>query len=373
MSGQPAKRSGKVIMVGPFPPPVHGMATINAAVRDQLVAAGADSLVIDVSADTLARSFASRGARLPKAVRAVLILLLGRHRSGDSLYMSVSGGPGQLYEIVFVLCARLRRLRTYLHHHSFAYLDSPSVVSWLLFLLAGRSAVHVTLSRHMAQRLSRRYRVRRVLSISNSVFVSGSQSEDRSNRTELGSIGFMSNLSLEKGLFEFLDLAADMRRNGLPVKALLAGPFQDAETEEHTQTGLSETDNVEYVGPKYGEGKEVFLSDTDAFIFPTRYRNEAEPIVVLEAMSQGIPVIAYGRGCIPEMVSPDSGLVIDPGEAFGPSALAKIKQWVNSPESYRRASCAARAQFASRLADSTGPWRSLLEEIIGIEPGATAR
>lgn len=362
-----------MIMVGPFPPPIHGMATINAAVRDQLVAAGATTRVIDVSADTLARSFASRGARLPKAVRTVLILLLGRHGSGDSLYMSVSGGPGQLYEIVFALCARLRGLRTYFHHHSFAYLDSPSVLSWLLFLVAGRSVVHVTLSRHMAQCLSRRYRVRRVVPISNSVFLPGSQSEYHSNRTELSNIGFMSNLSLEKGLFEFLDLAADMQRNALPVKALLAGPFQDAETEEHAQTGLSETDSVEYVGPKYGEEKDVFLSGIDAFVFPTRYRNEAEPIVVLEAMSQGIPVIAYGRGCIPEMVSPDSGLIIDPGETFGPSALAKIEQWVDSPAAFRRASCAAKAQFASRLAESTGRWRALLEEIIGIEPGATAR
>jgi len=366
MSGQPTKRCERVIMVGAFPPPVHGMAAANAAVRDQIVAAGANTRVINVSANTLARSLASRFERLPKIGRAVLVLLLGGHRKGDPLYMSVSGGLGQLYEIVFVLCARLRGLRPYLHHHSFAYLDSPNPVSWLLVLAAGRSAVHITLSRHMAERLKRLYRVGRVVPISNAAFLLRLQSADCPYRMGLGTLGFLSNLAPEKGLFEFLNLIAIIERNGLPVRALLAGPFQDARTEEQVRARVNEIDNVEYVGPKYGERKEVFFSDIDAFVFPTLYRNEAEPIVIHEAMSRGIPVIAYGRGCIPEIISPDSGLVIDPSVPFVPPALAKIQEWIDSPESYRRASCAARAQFASSLADGTRLWRSLLEEILGI-------
>lgn len=360
-----------MIMVGTFPPPVHGMATINAAVRDQFVAAGAAPRVIDVSANTLDRSFVSRMGRFPKIVRAVPILLFGRHRSGDSLYMSVSGGLGQLYEVVIVACARLRGLRVYVHHHSFAYLDSRSLVSQLLFRIAGRSAVHIALSRRMAEHLKRLYRVRRAVPVSNTVFLPASQTADVSNRTELRALGLMSNLSLEKGLFEFLELAADMRRKGLPVKALLAGPFQDAATEEQAQVRVSETDSVEYLGPQADKEKEIFFSNIDVFVFPTSYQNEAEPVVVHEAMSRGLPVIAFGRGCIPEMVGPGSGLVINPGEPFGPPALAKIEEWINLPETYRRASCAAKTQFASCLADSTCIWRSMLDEIIGIEVGST--
>ena len=162
------------MMVGTFPPPVHGMATINEAVRNQCVAAGASVQVIDISADTLSRSLASRIARLPRAVRGVLSLLLSGHQSGDALYMSVSGGLGQLYEIVFVLCARVLGFRLFLHHHCFSYLDSCNPVSRLFFLAAGRSAIHLTLSRHMSRCLSRRYSVRRAVSISNTVFLSSS-------------------------------------------------------------------------------------------------------------------------------------------------------------------------------------------------------
>ena len=36
----------------------------------------------------------------------------------------------------------------------------------------------------------------------------------------------------------------------------------------------------------------------DLLIFPTRYTNETEGIINHEAMSRGVPVIAYGRGAI---------------------------------------------------------------------------
>ena len=359
------QRCGRVIFVGAFPPPVHGMAAVNAAVRDHLVAAGGNARVIDVSANSLDRSLARRFERLPKIVRAVLILLLGRHRPGDALYMSLSGGLGQLYEVVLVLCARLRGLRPYLHHHSFAYLESLNPLTWLLVRAGGRSAVHIALSGCMAGRLRHLYGVGRVVPISNSLFLTRPQAVDGPHRAGLGTLGFMSNLSPEKGLFAFLSLIADVERSGLPVKALLAGPFQDPWIEEETRVRVSEIRNVEYVGPKYGRDKEAFFSEIDVFVFPTLYRNEAEPIVIHEAMSRGIPVIAFGRGCIPEMISPDSGLVIEPGVAFAPSALAKIQEWVDSPESYRRASCAASAQFAASLAVGKRRWRSLAEEILG--------
>lgn len=365
VSPQPMESRRRITMVGAFPPPVLGMAAINAAVRDMFVAAGASPLSLDVSATTLTRTLAVRLTRLPRIVRAVLTLLVGAHETGDSLYMSVSGGLGQLYEVVFVLCARMHGLRLYLHHHSFAYLNRPSLLSWLLFRLAGRSAVHIALSRHMAKRLKRLYRVKRAMPISNSVFLPRLVPGQYPKRLELRTLGFMSNLSREKGLFEFLDLMRQVRASGLPVRALLAGPFQDASTEEEARELLSTMEMVDYVGPRYGQDKESFFSGIDVFVFPTHYRNEAEPIVIHEAMSRGIPVLAHGRGCIPEIVSPDSGFVIDPAAPFALMALTRIQEWVDCPEAYQRASRAAKSEFASSVADSARLLRWLVEDILG--------
>ena len=171
----------------------------------------------------------------------------------------------------------------------------------------------------------------------------------------------MSNLSREKGVFEFLDLAALTESSGLSVKGVLAGPFQDATTQQQVMARLARLEDVEYAGPKYGADKDDFFKEIDVFVFPTLYRNEAEPIVIHEALSRGIPVIAFGRGCIPEVISAASGLVIDPRVSFAPAAGAKIKEWRDYPESYRPASRAARARFASisPIASSPGArcWR----------------
>jgi len=71
---------------------------------------------------------------------------------------------------------------------------------------------------------------------------------------------------------------------------------------------LKAASDVEYVGPLYGEHKERFYRQLDVFLFPTNYANEAEPLVIYEAMRQGVHVIACDRGSIAEMLRDGAGL-----------------------------------------------------------------
>ncbi|TOB81745.1 hypothetical protein CGJ96_24975, partial [Vibrio parahaemolyticus] len=45
-------------------------------------------------------------------------------------------------------------------------------------------------------------------------------------------------------------------------------------------------------GPLYGEKKDLLLGETDVFIFPSFYKTEAFPLVVLEAMATHNSIIA---------------------------------------------------------------------------------
>lgn len=359
-------------MVGAFPPPVHGMAAVNAAVRDAVQRAGAAPLVIDVAATGLDRSPIARLSRLPKVLRGLGLLARQGGLRGMALYMSVSGGFGQLYEIAFLLLARLRGLRVFMHHHSFAYLDKPSELTRALIRAAGDEAIHITQSPGMGERLKGRYGVARTVAVSNAVFFSATEAAG-TPREEPKTLGFLSNIAPEKGVFEFLDLMATANRVGLPVNGRLAGPFQDADIERAVRSRLQELPHVEYVGPQYGAAKNAFFDSIDALAFPTRYVNEAEPVTVHEVMSRAIPVIAYGRGCISEIVGTDCGLVIDPAMPFVPAALAQLERWLADPAAFQAASKAAAARFANTLAESQARWRVLLAEIVGSDgalPGA---
>lgn len=352
-------------MVGPHPPPLHGAAAINVAVRDRLLKAGAQPRTINIGSNTLSRSLAARLKRLPRVLGGVLLLAAMRNVRGGALYLSVSGGRGQAYELLVLAIARIRGLRIFMHHHSFAYLKSPRWLTRWVVALSGREAVHVTLSAEMARRLCTLYSARRCTCVSNSVFMMSRNRSLADVGRRLRVLGFISNLAPEKGVFEFLRLAAEVRRCGLPLLGRLAGPWRDSSVEAEARAQLASLPSVEYLGPKYGKEKDAFLGGIDVLIFPTLYADEAEPVVVHEAMSRGIPVIAYGRGAIPEIVGEECGKVIPESERFVPAALQQLNVWFRSPLAFQAARFAAAQRFQRTYAENLGRWRDLLGELAG--------
>jgi glycosyltransferase involved in cell wall biosynthesis len=355
----------RIVMVGTFPPPVHGMAAVNKAVYLRLQAAGSEPLVIDLGAPSLNRALWIRLGRIPRVLRGLVRLVCTRQLQDRVLYMSVSGGFGQIYELLFLVLARMRAMRIFLHHHSFVYLDAPSQLTKLLTRLAGAKAVHITQSPKMAEKLKTIYRLMHVISVSNAVFlVSSSVSPSPSIREEVKVLGYLSNISAKKGVFEFLDILEVARDRCLPVRGILAGPFQDSETEQQVRKRLAALPNVAYVGPKYGTAKDQFFLDIDVLVFPTLYKNETEGIVNHEAMQNGVPVIAYGRGCIPEIVVSECGLVVPPGKEFVPLALDQIQAWLAEPALFRAVSIAAAARFAALHTVNVQYWESLVTQLL---------
>jgi len=83
---------------------------------------------------------------------------------------------------------------------------------------------------------------------------------------------------------------------------------------EYLRNLLSErnlTSSTRITGPLYHDEKTAQLQNADIFVLPTR--NEAFPLVILEAMQFGLPVISTREGGIPEMViNGETGLLVDP-------------------------------------------------------------
>ncbi|MHB1953075.1 MAG: glycosyltransferase family 4 protein [Sulfobacillus sp.] len=356
-------------MAGTFPPPMHGMAAVNALVRERLLEAGTRVMVLNTAPSSLDRGMMARLGRLPRVMRGLMRLAGSRHLRGTALYLGISGGVGQVYDLVFLLMARAHGMRVFVHHHSFAYLHRRRRLASALVRAAGRHATHITQSEGMAERLRVLYGATDVSAVSNAVFLLGStEPACVQTRSKLQVLGFLGNIAAEKGIFEFLDLIAALRQSGLQLEGRIAGPFQDAASEARVRQRLQDLPSVEYVGAKYGAEKDVFLESIDTLIFPTLYANETEGLVNHEAMQHAVPVIAYGRGCIPEVVTPECGCVIRPDEPFVPAALAQIEAWMRAPEMFQAASVAAAARFATLQRASAQRWAMLQAKIIGAAP-----
>jgi glycosyltransferase involved in cell wall biosynthesis len=106
----------------------------------------------------------------------------------------------------------------------------------------------------------------------------------------------------EKGLDLALSLA---RRHG--IRLIVAGTGLDYDTIHHVSQLCAEL-GAEYVGDVRGARKAELIAGARALLFPSRLE-EGCPLVVLEAMFSGTPVISSCRGGTVEIVTPETGVL----------------------------------------------------------------
>lgn len=157
--------------------------------------------------------------------------------------------------------------------------------------------------------------------------------------------GLLANLNSEKGLQLAIDTVIEARKRGAEAKLVLAGPLLGAASEEsvaHASSILGES--LEIWGPVDKIGKERFFKYVDVFLFPTTYRYEAQPLVVYEAMSYGIPVISTTAGYIPEMLA-RIGTVVRIGPGIGDGLTTELLKFWNDPSLLARGSTDSKREF----------------------------
>lgn len=352
-----------ICVVGPLPPPRHGASAVNEAMAEQFRAFGRRLEVVNTAPSSLESRWAVRLGRLGRYAAALPRLRrFCREEPGGVVYMSLSGGPGLLFEALVAGRVRRAGLGLWVHHHSFRYLDAAYRPMHWLVRAAGRGARHIVLGETMAEQLRLRYpEVTNLLVLSNAGLVGeplppGPAAPVRAPGAVL-TVGYLSNLSAAKGLEDVIELARLAGAGSAPLRFRVAGPFSRPADAVRFEPQLRALANVELVGPVFGEAKEAFFRSVDAVVFPSRYRNEAEPLVVLEALRHGRPVIALGRGCVPAMLS-EGGVVLPRDGGFAPAALAHLTKWAQEPAELARWQESARRRFAALHAQSRAALQS---------------
>lgn len=349
-----------IAMIGVFPPPIHGMAAVNSAMKEFFVSCGEHPVIFNLSATSLSRSLHVRLIRAARVLRQLVAFCnFLRVSRTVSVYISVSGGYGQFFEILFVLLSRLWNARIFLHHHSFIYIDCPQYLTKILFFCSGKDACHIALCGLMAQKLKASYpSIRRVDVLSNSGLLSLSVGGARI-RKSVGILGFLGNIEADKGIFEFLDVLSLLQKEGNDICAIIAGPFFNKATEALVMGKIAELGNIQYVGAKYGAEKIEFFNSIDVLLYPTR--NDAEPLTVLESMSHGVPVLARSRGCLDEMVNANAGVVIDFEKDYVLAAVSQLRLWRDCPDAFIEKSRGAADRYRQMQNTSTESLKNLFK------------
>jgi glycosyltransferase involved in cell wall biosynthesis len=161
---------------------------------------------------------------------------------------------------------------------------------------------------------------------------------------------FVGVLKKSKGYHVLLQSLPQILTHRKDIKLLFAGEwFTEAEKEESfaflREYNLEE--HVEFLGIIRGEQKYQHFSKSDIFAFPTSYI-EGHPIVIVEAMASGLPVISTNRGSIPEYVIDNQTGFIIPENS--PKDLAeKIVQLIEDKDLRSEISSRCREMFENRF------------------------
>jgi glycosyltransferase involved in cell wall biosynthesis len=115
---------------------------------------------------------------------------------------------------------------------------------------------------------------------------------------------YLGRLSPEKGVATLL---AAWRRSSARLLVVGDGPAAQALRGDAPA-------NVEFRPTVAPAEVPALIREARAVLLPSRWY-EAQPRVILEAYAAGVPVVASDIGALPEAVSPDSGLLVAPGDA----------------------------------------------------------
>ena len=346
----------RLVIVGPTPPPYHGMSVYT----EQILGSprlGEEFEVVHLetadrrSLDNMGR-FDLQNLYLGLAHAWKLARLI-RRRQRTLVYIEISQNEwAYLRDAVLIGVARLRGARVVTHLHG-SYLrefyeKTTPFHRWVVHLTSGWLEGAAVLGQGLRSIYTGLVPEDRIYVVPNGVedlFPTGLPERPvRAGATP--SILYLGALSRAKGVLDLLTAVKDLRRAGIPFHLVLAGGWASEEDRREIEAVIEVEElgeNISLPGVVSGETKREVLREADLLVFPG-IQAEGLPLVILEAMSAGLPVIATPRGAIEDAVVPgQTGEIVPVGD---PIRLAQaISDLIGDPELCAELGRAGRARF----------------------------
>jgi glycosyltransferase involved in cell wall biosynthesis len=300
----------KTLFILHYPPPIHGAAMMGQYIKNsQLINSQLQTKYINLSTSITVEEIGKNG--LKKWLRYVNLLFktfyFGLFWRPKLVYISLSShGGGLIKDSLVVFICRLLGLKHVFHFHNKGVKKyAKTKTGKFLYPLVFKKAEIILLSALLYEDLKKFVPIERVYFCANGIPKIETQSINKNiQENKPIHLLFLSNLIASKGVWEVLEACCILKNKKLPFQCTLAGGIGDINVSE-IQNFISNNNlynEIQYIGKVSGQNKFDTFQKADVFLLPTFYHNECFPLVILEAMQFGIPIISTHEGAIPEMI-----------------------------------------------------------------------
>ena len=247
---------------------------------------------------------------------------------------------------------------------------SERVFAWLrapLHAALGRSTARladavVVLSHAAAAELARDYGARAAAVIPNGVPQAPALQGPRAAGGQV--VLFVGRLRTRKAVAVLLAAMAKVRAELPHARLVVVGDGEQRAALAAQVAALGLGDAVELAGALGRDATQARLESADVFCLPSTY--EGFPMVILEAMAAGLPVVATAVAGVPEAVRDgETGLLVAPEDATG--LAAALVAVLGDPQRARAMGEAGRRLLAERftIGHATAAYLKLWESLVG--------
>lgn len=171
-----------------------------------------------------------------------------------------------------------------------------------------------------------------------------------------------------KGLRILLEAVVELKRQGIVVYVEALGSFSDpvfAKECRETIQAENLNEHFHFLGPVFGAQKIDAFARADLMVFPTYFDSETLPLVVIEAMAAGLPVISTRWRGIQDLIEDgQTGFLIEPRQTA--PVVSAIKAIDQDRNLIRAMGDAARERFKQNYSQAAfrSAWQTTLLAIV---------
>jgi glycosyltransferase involved in cell wall biosynthesis len=342
----------KILYFIQLPPPVHGVSAINSLIFNSgIINEGIDKCLLEVKfskgLSELRRNNPGKifsFLKLAGALRAIL-----QKERPDFVYFSLMPvGKGFWRDVLFVRIIKKSNARVIYHLHNRGMSRRPgSFCRRLLYRYVFAGSVVIHLSEELIEQEIKPYKLPGIKTYAIANGIPDMVTQSQSGKSTEPVLLFLSNFFPEKGIYDALSIMAVIMKERRDIHLRLVGDFM---REKHrvklgrmiSTMGLN--DFVTVAGPKYGGEKVQEYLNADIFIFPSYFRQECFPLVLLEAMSCSLPIVSSNIGAIPEILKDNKeGILLRERDIHG--FARKIIELAENHEKRKNLGHAARKKY----------------------------